>query len=64
MAVWVASVLYSAPKFIWVNTIVHETNNRNETYCIADRRKFNSEVFDMINFALLYVIPLAVMSVS
>ncbi|KAK4880679.1 hypothetical protein RN001_008825 [Aquatica leii] len=61
-AVWVTSALYSAPKFFWVNTITTSIDGKDETVCIANRRKFNSQLFDMINFVFLYVVPLAIMT--
>lgn len=64
LAVWIASALYSAPKFIWVRIITNKMNESNETVCVADRLQYNSKLFDMINFALLYVIPLGIMTVS
>lgn len=64
LAVWITSALYSAPKFFWVNTITTTIGTKNETVCIANRKRFNSQLFDMINFVFLYVIPLAIMTVS
>lgn len=64
LVVWVTSALYSAPKFFWVNTITTTVDGTDETVCIANRKKFNSQVFDMINFVFLYVIPLGIMTVS
>ncbi|VVD04773.1 unnamed protein product [Leptidea sinapis] len=53
----------SAPKFIWVETITNDLGNGHlETICIQHRMKYNSEVFDMVNFGLLYVTPLCVMT--
>ncbi|XP_028174100.1 trissin receptor, partial [Ostrinia furnacalis] len=64
LGVWITSAAYSAPKFIWVETINNNLGNGDtETICISHRRKYNSELFDMINFGLLYVTPLCVMSV-
>ncbi|GLV45761.1 Trissin receptor [Carabus blaptoides fortunei] len=64
VAVWITSALYSAPKFIWVQTIVNTMRNgATETICVTHRKKYNSELFDMINFVLLYVVPLVVMTV-
>jgi hypothetical protein len=34
-----------------------------ETICITQRLKYDSKLFDMINFTVLYVAPLAVMTV-
>ncbi|KAF5307850.1 hypothetical protein FQR65_LT06582 [Abscondita terminalis] len=62
LAVWITSALYSAPKFFWVNTITTSIGERDETVCIANRKKFNSQLFDMINFVFLYVIPLVIMT--
>lgn len=65
VGVWITSALYSIPKFLFVTTIENELdNNQKETICIAHRKAYNSELFDLINFGLLYVIPLLVMTVS
>lgn len=65
LGVWITSAAYSAPKFIWVETITNDLGNgQMETICIPHRRKYNSEIFDMVNFGLLYVTPLCVMTVS
>nr|XP_037877637.1 neuropeptide receptor A31 isoform X1 [Bombyx mori] len=64
LGVWITSAAYSAPKFIWVETITNDLGNgQMETICIPHRRKYNSEIFDMVNFGLLYVTPLCVMTV-
>ncbi|KAJ9582929.1 hypothetical protein L9F63_022732, partial [Diploptera punctata] len=64
VVVWVASALYSAPRFIWVGTVTTNlTNGMTETICITQRRKYDSKLFDMINFTVLYVAPLLVMTV-
>ncbi|KAJ8726352.1 hypothetical protein PYW07_001050 [Mythimna separata] len=64
LGVWITSAAYSAPKFIWVETITNDLGDGHmETICIPHRRKYNSELFDMVNFGLLYVTPLCVMTV-
>ncbi|XP_068620815.1 trissin receptor [Battus philenor] len=64
LGVWITSAAYSAPKFIWVETITNNLGDgHTETICIQHRMKYNSEIFDMVNFGLLYVIPLCVMTV-
>lgn len=64
LGVWITSAAYSAPKFIWVETITNDLGDgQMETICIPHRRKYNSELFDMVNFGLLYVTPLCVMTV-
>ncbi|XP_031344167.1 trissin receptor-like isoform X2 [Photinus pyralis] len=63
LAVWITSAMYSAPKFFWVNTITTSIGDTEETVCIANRRKFNSQIFDMVNFVFLYVVPLAIMTI-
>ncbi|GBP64488.1 Trissin receptor [Eumeta japonica] len=65
VGVWITSAAYSAPKFIWVETITNSlSNGQTETICIQHRMKYNSEIFDMVNFGLLYVAPLCVMTTS
>ena len=63
--VWITSGVYSIPKFIFVRTITNDLGNgHTETICITHRKAYNSELFDLINFALLYILPLLVMTVS
>lgn len=65
VAVWITSAVYSVPKFIFVRTITNNLgDDQLETICIVNRKAFNSELFDIINFALLYLLPLLVMTVS
>ncbi|CAG9797173.1 unnamed protein product [Chironomus riparius] len=61
--VWLGSVLYSAPKFIFVQTITNKLGNQTETICIVNRRDYNMKFFDVLNFACLYILPLLVMTV-
>jgi hypothetical protein len=64
VVVWIASALYSFPRFIWVGTVTTNlSNGMTETICITQRRRYDSKLFDMINFSVLYVAPLAVMMV-
>ncbi|XP_021702487.1 trissin receptor isoform X1 [Aedes aegypti] len=64
VAVWITSAVYSVPKFIFVRTITNNLgDDQLETICIINRKAFNSELFDIINFALLYLLPLLVMTV-
>ncbi|KAG5888877.1 hypothetical protein JTB14_004830 [Gonioctena quinquepunctata] len=62
VGVWFTCILYSSPKFYWGNIVTVPSGSGNETLCVLDRQKYNSELFDMIHFVLFYVIPLAVMS--
>ncbi|CAD7085610.1 unnamed protein product [Hermetia illucens] len=64
VGVWITSAVYSTPKFIFSKTItnVHTSNGKEENICIMDRMMFNSKLLDLINFGLLYVTPLLVMS--
>lgn len=65
IGVWLASAIYSTPKFIFSRTITNVyTNGMNEEICIMHRKLFNSKVLDCVNFVALYVLPLLVMTVS
>jgi hypothetical protein len=64
VAVWVASALYSSPRFIWAGTITTNlSNGLTDTMCIMQRMKYDSQLFDMINFTVLYLVPLSVITV-
>jgi len=63
VAVWVASALYSSPRFIWAGTITSNlSNGLTDTICIMRRVKYDSQLFDMINFTVLYLVPLSVIT--
>uniref|UniRef100_A0A1I8Q6N3 G-protein coupled receptors family 1 profile domain-containing protein n=1 Tax=Stomoxys calcitrans TaxID=35570 RepID=A0A1I8Q6N3_STOCA len=65
LTVWITSAVYSTPKFVFSKTVinVYKEGGREEVICVLDRKMFNSKLLDMINFGLLYVIPLLVMTV-
>ncbi|KAH8413943.1 hypothetical protein KR009_000639 [Drosophila setifemur] len=65
VTVWITSAVYSTPKFVFSKTIknIHTQNGQEEEICVLDREMFNSKLLDMINFVLLYVMPLLVMTV-
>jgi hypothetical protein len=64
VAVWVASALYSTPRFIWTGTFTNNlTNGLTDTMCVMQRRKYDSKLFDMINFTVLYLVPLSIITV-
>ncbi|XP_030377626.1 trissin receptor [Scaptodrosophila lebanonensis] len=65
VTVWITSAVYSTPKFVFSKTIknIHTEDGQEEEICVLDRKMFNSKLLDMINFVLLYVIPLLVMTV-
>lgn len=65
VGVWITSAIYSAPKFIFIHTLTNKLEDgQEEIICYPKRKMFDSELFDMINFGLLYVTPLLVMTVS
>jgi len=66
VTVWITSAVYSTPKFVFSKTIknIHTQDGQEEEICVLDREMFNSKLLDMINFVLLYVMPLLVMTVS
>ncbi|XP_044727518.1 trissin receptor-like [Chrysoperla carnea] len=64
LLVWITSALYSAPKFMYIETItINTTNGADETICIAHRKKYNSKIYDLLNFGLLYLLPLFIMTI-
>lgn len=62
--VWLLSAIYCSPKLIFFKAVNHELEDSViEVICIADRELYNSRTYDTINFFLLYIIPLTVISV-
>lgn len=65
VTVWITSAIYSTPKFLFAKTIEnHFSDGKTEIFCALDRQMFNSKLLDLINFGLLYITPLLVMTVS
>ena len=61
--VWLCSGVYCSPKLIFFKAVEHKLeNNEIEVICLADRKLYNSKVYDTINFFLLYLIPLSLIS--
>lgn len=54
----------------WLRWIYHRLRSSlspassTETICIVNRRDYNVKLFDILNFVLLYILPLMVMTVS
>ncbi|XP_043268477.1 trissin receptor isoform X2 [Venturia canescens] len=60
--VWILAAIYAAPKFIYVETIVHKLNTGNiDIMCIANIKKHNRNVLAAVNLILLYLFPLILM---
>lgn len=63
--VWITSALYSIPKFVFVHTVENPLGHgKKEAICIINRKMYDSKLFDYINFGILYLMPLLVISVS
>ncbi|KAJ1526213.1 hypothetical protein ONE63_009372 [Megalurothrips usitatus] len=61
--VWAAAASLNASKLYWAQTItVVVPNLLQEVICISNQHKYDQKLWDMINFVLLYVLPLCVMS--
>jgi hypothetical protein len=64
VAVWLASAGYSFPRFIWAGAVTSPLANGNtDTMCVMKRNYYDSRLFDLINFTVLYLVPLAVITV-
>ncbi|KAK6623338.1 hypothetical protein RUM43_009190 [Polyplax serrata] len=61
--VWIISTAYAMPRYIISHTITNPLSGSFEVICIMSRIRYNSKVFDITNFILLYLLPLAVMTV-
>ncbi|XP_053650259.2 trissin receptor [Cherax quadricarinatus] len=64
VVVWVGSGVYCCPRLLYFRAASHELPGARytEVICLADRELYDSRTFDTINFVLLYVMPLTVMS--
>ncbi|XP_042232306.1 trissin receptor-like [Homarus americanus] len=64
VVVWVGSGVYCCPRLLYFRAASHELPGARytEVICLADRELYDSRTFDTINFVLLYVMPLSVMS--
>ncbi|XP_069994079.1 trissin receptor-like [Penaeus vannamei] len=64
VVVWVGSGVYCCPRLLYFRAASHDLPGAQytEVICLADRELYDSRTFDTINFVLLYVMPLSVMS--
>lgn len=64
VVVWAGSGVYCCPRLLYFRAGAHELPGAHytEVICLADRELYDSRTFDTINFVLLYVMPLSVMS--
>ncbi|CAL8070677.1 unnamed protein product [Orchesella dallaii] len=62
--VWVLSAAISSPRFYYFSTIRYPlSNGQYEILCLPNRTKYNSKLLDTISMTLLFLIPLAIISV-
>ncbi|XP_045130343.1 trissin receptor-like isoform X2 [Portunus trituberculatus] len=64
VVVWAGSGVYCCPRLLYFRAGSHELpgSQYTEVICLPDRELYDSRTFDTINFVLLYVMPLSVMS--
>ncbi|CAL8070671.1 unnamed protein product [Orchesella dallaii] len=62
--VWVLSAAISSPRFYYFSAIRYPlSNGQYEILCLPNRTKYNSKLLDTISMTLLFLIPLAIISV-
>ncbi|XP_077278037.1 trissin receptor-like isoform X2 [Temnothorax americanus] len=60
--VWILAAVYASPRFFYVETISNRLNNGDvDIICIANIKKHNNNVLDVVNLVLLYLLPLFLM---
>ncbi|XP_011881296.1 PREDICTED: allatostatin-A receptor-like isoform X2 [Vollenhovia emeryi] len=60
--VWILAAVYASPRFFYVETISNRLNNGDvDIICIANIKKHNKNVLDVVNLVFLYLIPLFLM---
>ncbi|XP_008554202.1 trissin receptor isoform X2 [Microplitis demolitor] len=61
--VWILAAIYALPKFIFAETIENKLNSGTiDIICIPNMKKHSKNALDTVNFILLYIIPLFLMS--
>ncbi|TGZ46393.1 Allatostatin-A receptor [Temnothorax longispinosus] len=60
--VWILAAVYASPRFFYVETISNRLNNGDvDIICIANIKKHNNNVLDVVNLVFLYLLPLFLM---
>ncbi|KAG5347052.1 QRFPR protein, partial [Acromyrmex charruanus] len=60
--VWILAAVYASPRFFYVETISNRLNSGDvDIICIANIKKHNKNVLDVVNLVLLYLLPLFLM---
>ncbi|XP_039303021.1 trissin receptor isoform X2 [Solenopsis invicta] len=61
--VWILAAVYASPRFFYVETISNRLSNGDvDIICIANIKKHNKNVLDVVNLIFLYLLPLFLMS--
>ncbi|GIY03176.1 trissin receptor [Caerostris darwini] len=62
--VWLVSAAYCSPRLIMYGTTqVPSANGETETICILKRSFYDSKTYDLVNFIVCFIIPLAIITV-
>ncbi|CAM1154115.1 GPRNPR2 (predicted) [Pycnogonum litorale] len=62
--VWILSATYCSPRIVMYGTVnVPGMNNKTISICILKRRLYDSKIYDLIQFMVLFVLPLCLISV-
>lgn len=60
--VWILAAVYASPRFLYVETISNQLNTGDvDIICIANIKKHNKNVLDVVNLVFLYLVPLFLM---
>ena len=62
--VWISSAVYSIPRLYYINTITMVRHDgEKEIICIPKRTLYDSVTFDLISMVVLFIVPLAAITV-
>ncbi|XP_032676549.1 trissin receptor [Odontomachus brunneus] len=60
--VWILAAVYASPRFFYVETISNRLNTGDvDIICVANIKKHNKNVLDVVNLVFLYLLPLFLM---
>ncbi|XP_043262816.1 trissin receptor [Colletes gigas] len=61
--VWLIAAIYASPRFLYVETMKNRLITGDiDIICLANIKKHNKNVLDLVNLIFLYIVPLVLMS--
>lgn len=63
LSVWFVSAAYCSPRVFMYGTVEAVVDDKREALCVLQRALYDSKTYDLVNFVVCFLVPLAIISV-